>query len=139
MRDFAIWLCLYVRVPGVLLALLMIAFGWLGEFPFSFRPEAEIFISRRSLYLFVWFLLPYFLFRRTAVWIVLVSCLVAASAILVKSGFSVYAFYSKSAPTPAREMAVFQIIAAIVTCAAQPLAVCAGRFLLRGVTSKPVT
>jgi hypothetical protein len=100
-----------------------------ADFRFDWPPPAELFISRSpmALYLFGWFLLPYFFVRPKSLWWILFLPLLVASAILVKSGVEIFVFYSARA-TPGRPVTLFLITLSVVTCAVQPIAVGLSRY-----------
>ena len=120
----------FLRVLGVCLAIMMILGSLLPDFGFGSPPNAQLFISRwpMALYLFVWFLLPFFKLRSNVLFCLAFCGLVAASVVLVKSGFSIFASYS-SLPTANQPTTLFLIGLSVVTCATQPLAVGLSRIL----------
>jgi len=124
MRGVAPFLLLAVRILGACLAVMMILLIPVVTFRFGWPPEAELFISRwpMVLYLFGWFLIPYYSVRPTVIWMVLFLPLIVASSILVKSGVSIYEHY-QALPTSDQSLTLFLITLSIITCAMQPIAV----------------
>jgi hypothetical protein len=85
MRDVAPLFLVPARGLGVCLAVMMILGSPFADFRFDWPPPAELFISRSpmALYLFGWFLLPYFFVRPKILWWILFLPLLVASVILV--------------------------------------------------------
>ena len=129
MRHVAPLFLVPARGLGVCLSVMMILGSPFADFRFDWPPSAELFISRSpmALYLFGWFLLPYYLARPKILWWILFLSLLVASAILVKSGAEIFAFYS-AREAPGRPVILFLISLAVATCVMQPIAVGLSRY-----------